>query len=125
MRWLTTKSYPGRAFLVLMSLVLFMSSLLLIAHGAPLSQSSLFSDDFEDGNANSWTTSGGSWSVVSDGSQVYRQSGTSADARALVGSTSWTDQAVEARVKPLAFNGSDRFVAVLARAQSATSYYYL
>jgi len=28
-------------------------------------------------------------------------------------------------VKPLAFNGTDRFVAVLARAQSNTSYYYL
>jgi len=34
----------------------------------------LFSDDFEDGNANGWTKSGGSWAVVSDGSLVYRPS---------------------------------------------------
>ena len=34
----------------------------------------LFSDDFEDGNANGWTKSGGSWAVASDGSLVYRPS---------------------------------------------------
>jgi len=85
----------------------------------------LFSDDFQDGNANGWTTSGGTWSVVSDGTQVYRQTGTSGDARARAGSSSWTDYTVQARVKPLSFNGTNRFAAVLARTQSSTSYYYL
>ncbi|GAA1033941.1 hypothetical protein GCM10009557_37200 [Virgisporangium ochraceum] len=85
----------------------------------------LFSDTFEDGNSTGWTTSGGSWSVVSDGSPVFRQSGTSSDARARAGTSTWTDYAVTARVRPTAFNGSNRFVAVLARAQSNTSYYYL
>jgi pectate lyase len=90
------------------------------AYAAPL-----FSDDFEDGNSTGWSTSGGSWSVTTDGSRVLRQSGTSADARARAGSSSWTDYTTTARVKPTAFNGSNRFVAVLARAQSNTSYYYL
>ena len=85
----------------------------------------LLSDDFQDGNADGWTKSGGSWSVVTDGSLVYRQSSTSSDARAQTGSSSWTNYSVQARVKPLAVNGSDRFAAVLARAQSMTSYYYL
>jgi len=85
----------------------------------------LFADDFSDGNANGWTRSGGSWAVVTDGSSAYRQSGTSSNARALVGQSSWTNYAVQARVKPLAFNGSDRFVAVVARAQNSTNYYYL
>jgi pectate lyase len=85
----------------------------------------LFGDDFEDGNSSGWTTSGGSWSVVTDGSRVLRQSGTSSDARARAGSTGWTNYTATARVKPLAFNGSNRFVALLARAQSNTSYYYL
>ena len=85
----------------------------------------LFSDDFADGNANGWTVSGGSWSVVTDGTPVYQQSGTSSDARARAGSTTWTNYTVTARVKPTAVNGTNRFVAVLARAQSATSYYYL
>ena len=85
----------------------------------------LFSDDFEDGNATGWTTNGGSWSVATDGSRVYRQGGTGADARALAGTSSWTNYSVQARVKPTAFNGSNRFAAVLARVQSSTSYYYL
>ncbi|GAA4676546.1 pectate lyase family protein [Phytohabitans rumicis] len=85
----------------------------------------LFSDDFEDGNSTGWTTSGGTWAVAADGSQVLRQSGTSSDARARAGSASWTDYTVTARVKPTAFSGTNRFAAVLARAQSATSYYYV
>ena len=95
------------------------------APSRPPSAATLFSDDFEDGNSTGWTTSGGSWSVVTDGSRVLRQSGTSSDARARAGTSSWTDYAVTARVRPTAFNGSNRFVAVLARAQSNTSYYYL
>ena len=85
----------------------------------------LFSDDFEDGNSTGWTTSGGTWSVATDGSRVLRQSGTSSDARARAGSSSWTNYTVTARVKATAFNGSNRFVALLARTQSNTSYYYL
>src|SRR4028119_245469 len=85
----------------------------------------LFTDNFEDGDAKGWTKSGGTWTVVSDGSQVYKQSSTSSDARARAGSTAWTNYAVQARVKALSFNGTDRFVALLARAQGNTSYYYL
>jgi hypothetical protein len=33
----------------------------------------LFTDDFEDGNATGWTTSGGGWSGVTDGSRALRQ----------------------------------------------------
>ncbi len=112
-------SRPTR--LVLSSLlIVLLAATTLVAHGA-----TVFSDDFEDGNSSGWSPSGGSWSVVSDGSQVYRQTGTSADARALTSDTAWTDQIVSVRVKPLSFNGANRFVAVAARAQSTTSYYYL
>jgi pectate lyase len=89
------------------------------------SAASAFSDNFEDGDSAGWSASGGSWSVGVDGSQVLRQTGTSSDARARAGQSTWTDYTVTARVKPTAFNGANRFVAVLARAQSATSYYYL
>src|SRR5262245_20906300 len=98
---------------------------LILNLGAEAQNQTLFSDNFEDGNANGWTKSGGSWSVVSDGSLVYRQSSTASDARARAGSTSLTNYAVQARVKPLAFNGSNRFVGLIARAQSMTSYYLL
>ena len=85
----------------------------------------LLSENFDDGVADGWSRSGGSWAVVTDGSLVYRQSGTSADAKAQVGSTTWTDYAVQARVKPTGFNGSARHVGVVARAQSMTSFYAL
>lgn len=88
------------------------------------SAATLFAEDFEDGVADGWTRSGGSWSVVTDGSRAYQQGGTSTDARALVGGA-WSAQAVRARVKPGGFNGSGRHVAVLARAQNTSSYYYL
>ncbi len=89
------------------------------------SAATLFSDDFNDGNSTGWTSSGGTWSVVTDGSGVLRQSGTSSDARARAGAASWTDYTVTVRAKPTAVNGTNRFLAVLARAQSNTSYYYL
>ncbi|AVT36379.1 family 16 glycoside hydrolase [Plantactinospora sp. BB1] len=103
----------------------FVAVALAIGMGATAQAATLFSDDFEDGNSTGWTTSGGSWSVDTDGSRVYRQSGTSSDARALAGTTSWANYTVQTRVKPTAFNGSNRFVALLARVQSNTSYYYL
>ncbi len=97
-----------------------------LAVALPLSaqSSTLLSDDFQDGNSSGWTTSGGSWSVVSDGSLAYRQSSTSGNAQALAGSTGWTDQSVQARVKPIAFAGGSEFVAVLARVQNSSNYYY-
>jgi pectate lyase len=99
--------------------------LAMVATGPAAFAATLFSDDFQDGNSAGWTTSGGSWSVVSDGSLVFRQSGTSADAMARAGSAGWTDYTASATVKPTAFAASDRFVALLARVQSNTSYYFL
>jgi pectate lyase len=96
-----------------------------VAFSGGAQAATLFTDNFEDGNSGGWTTSGGTWSVAADGSQVLRQSGTSSDARARAGQASWTDYTVTAKVKPTAFSGSNRFAAVLARAQSATSYYYV
>ena len=85
----------------------------------------LFSDNFEDGNSSGWSTSGGSWSVTTDGSYVLRQTGTGADAIARGGSSSWTNYTVTARVKPTTFAASNRFVALLGRVSANTSYYYL
>ncbi|MEJ3745899.1 LamG-like jellyroll fold domain-containing protein [Actinomycetes bacterium KLBMP 9797] len=98
---------------------------LAITMGAHAYAATLFADDFEDGNSSGWSGSGGSWSVAADGSQVLRQAGTSSDARFTAGTQSWAAYSVQARVKPTAWNGTNRFVALLARVQSNTSYYYL
>jgi pectate lyase len=86
----------------------------------------LFSDDFDDGNADGWSKSGGDWSVVTDGSPAYRQGNAGSElARAFAGQTSWTDQQVQARVKPLSFNGTNRVVGIAARVESSTRMYRL
>jgi pectate lyase len=97
----------------------------LVAFTSTAYAATLFSDNFDDNNANGWSKSGGSWSVVTDGSPVYRQTSTGADAKAQAGTLTWTDYATQARVKPLAFNGSGRYAAVVSRAQNMTNFYYL
>jgi serine/threonine protein kinase len=72
-----------------------------------------------------WTTTVGTWGVVTDGStKVYRQSNDVGDARAWSASGPWTDQVITARVKPTAWNGTDRLVAVAGRLQNAANYYF-
>jgi hypothetical protein len=98
---------------------------IIIGLGVSAQTQTLFSDDFQDGNAGGWTRSSGSWSIVTDGSLAYRQSGTSADSNARTGSSSWTNISVQARVKPIAFNGADRYVGVMARVVNSNHYYFL
>jgi pectate lyase len=90
------------------------------------SAATLFSDDFQDGNVTGWSKSGGEWSVVTDGSLALRQTKLDSElARQFAGSTSWTNYTVQARVKPLAFDGSARYVGIAARASGATVFYRL
>ena len=89
----------------------------------------LFSDDFEDGNADGWTVAGGTWAIVKDGSQVYAQQATGTSSNVLLsanGSTAWTDQVIEVKLKVLAFGGQSTsyFAAIYAR-YNGTDYYAL
>ncbi|WP_084557917.1 right-handed parallel beta-helix repeat-containing protein [Hamadaea tsunoensis] len=85
----------------------------------------LFSATFEDGTLNAWSKSGGTWSVVADGSQVAQQANTTTNnARLFAGDTSWTDYVVQARVKPLSI-GSGGHAALLGRATGSTTFYRL
>src|SRR6476659_519210 len=93
-----------------------------VALAGPAHAATLFADDFNDGNADGWTKSGGSWSVASG---AYQQTSTGADAKAQAGSTAWTVQTVSARVRPVAFGASTRSAGVAARAQSMTNFYAL
>ena len=84
-------------------------------------------DNFEDGTATDWTTAGGgTWSVVTDGSYVYKQTGTSVEYYATPnnGSTTWTDYSLSARVK-VNSNASSSHVGIMGRYVDANNYYYM
>ncbi|WP_433062057.1 family 16 glycoside hydrolase [Dactylosporangium sp. CS-033363] len=84
-----------------------------------------FSATFEDGSTSGWSKSGGTWSVVTDGSKVLQQSNAgSENARDFAGDSGWTDYTVQASVKPLAL-GSGGFAGLLARSTGATTFYRL
>ncbi|WP_138756102.1 3-keto-disaccharide hydrolase [Paenibacillus sinopodophylli] len=82
----------------------------------------LFSDTFEDGNANGWTTSGGSWAVQSDGTLSYVQSAISGEFIAYAGDIAWTDYSVEADIKIISNGGN---AGILFRYQDANNFYML
>jgi hypothetical protein len=94
--------------------------------GSAAHASTLFSDDFESGSASSWSKSGGTWAVVTDGSKVLQESSSTSDlAREFNGSNSWTDYSLQAQVKALAFGSSDGLVGISARTSSSSKFYRL
>lgn len=85
------------------------------------SAAALFSDDFNDGNANGWTATSGTWGIITDGSPAYKQSGTS-EGRTSAGSSSWKDYSVQAKIKLDTFNAGNR-VYLAARYVDGNNYY--
>ncbi|WP_030440074.1 cellulose-binding protein [Actinoplanes subtropicus] len=86
----------------------------------------VFSADFENGSTSGWSRSGGTWSIVSDGSQVLQQSDASSErAREFAGDAGWTDYSVQARVKATSFASTAGVVALTARASGSTKMYRL
>ncbi|GIE37085.1 hypothetical protein Ait01nite_101300 [Actinoplanes italicus] len=86
----------------------------------------LFSADFESGSTSGWSKSGGTWSVVSDGTQALQQSDTGSErARQFAGTTTWTNYSVQARVKATSFGSSAGVVALTGRAAGSTKMYRL
>ena len=93
---------------------------------ANLAQPAIVQDDFADANSAGWIQSSPTWTVpVAHGSRVFRQNSTT-DARfATLSQINWSNVAIEADVRPLAFNGSDRWVGLLARHVDSQHYYYV
>lgn len=91
-----------------------------------LTEPALIQDDFEDGNSAGWDVRSSVWSVVSSGgSRVYRQTSAAGDARSVLSNTDWRNQAIQADVRPLSFNGTDRWFGLLARYVDDNNFYYI
>ncbi len=106
---------------ILICFTLFMTMMIGLQ---PVSAATLLSDDFEDGNSMGWSTNGGSWSMVTDGTKVYKQSSISANAYSYTGTSTWSNYYLQARIKPLAFNGTDRSVSLCARFKDTNNFYF-
>ncbi len=105
-------------------LALIFVLLLALTAGPMVSAAVLFSDDFEDNNSTGWSTNGGSWSVATDGTRVYKQTSTSTTAHAYTGNSAWTNYSIQARAKALSL-GSNGYFGLLVRFQSSSNYYAL
>jgi hypothetical protein len=92
----------------------------------------LFFDDFEDGSASDWISADDEgtpitgWSIVADGSSVFKQGSASSDPSwSIGGDVSWTDQIVEVKIKFDDVPDESAAALVAARFTSFDSYYYL
>jgi hypothetical protein len=83
-------------------------------------------EDFQDNVANNWLgTPTGAWSIVAGStSRVYRQSSTAAESISVRSNADWTNQSIEAYIRPTAVSGSDRWFGLFVRRSDANNYYY-
>ncbi|BCJ58286.1 pectate lyase [Micromonospora endophytica] len=96
---------------------------LALGMGTSAFAATVFTDNFDDGDASGWSKSGGDW-AVSGG--AFTQSNTGSElARQFAGQTAWTDYQVQARVRPTAFGSSSALVGLAARSSSNTKMYRL
>jgi hypothetical protein len=80
------------------------------------------------GNDSRWTKSGGTFTIVQGAaSRVYRQSDltNAAASTAVLASANWTNQSVQAEIRPTAFNGADRWFGLATRYRDAGNYHYV
>jgi hypothetical protein len=83
-------------------------------------------DTFESGNFARWTPTAGQFAVAAtDASRVLRQSNLTGDAGANLTAVDWTDQSIEADIRPLEFSGNDRWFGLVTRRTDANNYYYV
>lgn len=92
--------------------------------GDPFMDLSGYYDGFDAGTPR-WKVVSGSWSVVTDGSLVYKQAATTGVARTVTGESTWTTQRVQARVKALSFTGTDNLVSLVSRYRDDGNFYQL
>lgn len=94
-------------------------------------QTALFSDDFQDGNADGWTffttNTGSSWGVMADSTDaanlvLAQGSNANNEAYATAGEVTWQDYSFEARVK---LRNVEPYPGLIARYQDSNNYYML
>ena len=84
---------------------------------------------FPNTSVSGWTIFAGSqFALAQSGTtQVWRQSSTAGDAGAVLDAADWTNQSIQAEIKPTAVStgGTDRWVGLMTRRTDASNYYYV
>lgn len=88
----------------------------------PAVSGTLFADDFEDGNADGWTPTSGTWSVQSG--QYVGQAG-GGNSFSVAGESSWTDYVLQAKVSVTSNAGGNKDAGLLFRYTDADNFYVL
>jgi hypothetical protein len=95
----------------------------------PNAQTTLLTDNFQDGNAAGWTANAASWSVVNDGTGnlVYQQSNSATGDFYSTNGTGWSNQIVEADLKATAFDleATEDWLGLGARYIDFNNHYYV
>lgn len=83
-------------------------------------------DNFQSGNFARWTPTAGQFSVVRDrGTRVLRQASLAGNSGARLTAIDWTDQSIEADIRPLEFSGNGRWFGLVTRRIDNLNYYYV
>ncbi|CAK4853276.1 unnamed protein product [Aphanomyces euteiches] len=82
----------------------------------------LFQDDFNDGNANGWTSTSGTWSVISS---AYSGTANSGLSYSVAGDPAWTDYTLEAKVNVTNNVGGNKDAGLVFRYTDVNDYYVL
>lgn len=93
---------------------------------ANLEAPAIIQDDFEQG-AGAWTPSlSGVWSIATVGTNnVYRQTNLGGAAHSIRGDANWTNQSVEAYIRPIAFQTTQAWFGLATRYRDANNHYYV
>jgi hypothetical protein len=94
---------------------------------ATLTAPGLLQDTFDATTAPGWSVLPGSRFSIAQrsDSRVFRQSNTAGEAGAVFNAANWTNQAIQADVRPRALSGNDPWVGLFTRRVDASNYYYV
>jgi len=88
----------------------------------PTVRNILFQDDFNDGNANGWSTTSGTWSVLSS---EYSGTANSGLSYSVAGETAWTNYTLQAKVKVTNNSGGNKDAGLVFRYTDTDNFYVL
>ncbi|NOU67102.1 DUF1080 domain-containing protein [Paenibacillus sp. LMG 31461] len=90
-----------------------------------LSGTSLFSDNFDDGDSVGWTQVLGTWTVVTDGiNKLLAANSNSGENLVSTGNTSWNNYAVQSRIKMTSEGPGSSGAGLVFRYQNGNNMYY-